>query len=484
MGNIQSHLGRRVKLASVTKSIRQIAAVIILCFVVVSLDLVYWQVFRAPELAARAGNPRAVEEQQELQRGTILDRRGVVLAKSVRSGNAYVRQYAVASLSPVIGYSSIRFGQDGLEKSFNSQLTGSTGDLGDALNALVFPQGRVGNSLTLSIDANLQQVADNALGNVSGAAIVMNAKTGEILAMVTKPYFNANNVETELPAHQNDPAGPFFNRATLGLFPPGSTFKIVTASAALATGTAKPDTQFHEPTDSFMVDGFAVHGRNLPPGMVEASLTQAFQYSCNPCFAELGLQLGWPKLQDYAERFNIGKPIPFDVPTSTSRLYDPGAQLSRVLLANTAYGQGQLAVSPLQMLLITSAIAGNGSMPQPHLVTKQSTPDGRLIAQYGGGTLGSVLDPSVAAQVKQMMVTVVDNGSGTLARIPNVQVAGKTGTAETAANQPADAWFTAFAPANDPRYVVIVVRERQGEGYDQAAPMAKTILQAALASND
>ncbi|MDE3076035.1 MAG: penicillin-binding protein 2 [Chloroflexota bacterium] len=467
-----------------TKSIRQVAAIIVLCFVVVSLDLVYWQVWRAPDLATRAGNPRAIEARQEIQRGMILDRHGAVLAKSVRSGNAFKRQYALASLSPLIGYSSVRFGQDGLEKSFNNQLEGSTGDLAAALTNSLLQQPRVGDTLTLSIDAKLQQAADQALGNVSGAAILMKPKTGEILALVTKPYFNANELDQELPRHQNDPSGPFFNRATLGLFPPGSTFKMVTASAALGSGTATPATRFQARSDTFVVDGFPIRGRNLPAGLTEASLTEAFQYSCNTCFAQLGLQLGWPKLQDYAERFNLDKPIPFDLPVRTSHLHQPGVQLSRLLLANTAYGQGQLAVTPMQMLLIGAAIANNGLLPQPHVVMKESSPAGQPVSDYGGGSLGLAVNPDVAGEVKQMMVDVVNKGSGVLARVPNVQVAGKTGTAETGDGKPPHAWFVAFAPANDPRYAVVVIREHQGEGYDQAAPMAKTILQAALASND
>jgi len=466
-----------------TRTIRHVAFLIVLAFAVVSLDLVYWQVIRAPELDQRAGNPRAAQALQDVDRGRILDRHGTVLAQSTRGANGFSRQYALADLSPLIGYSSIRFGQAGIEKSWNDQLSGSAGDLGQALTDLVLQRPRVGDTLTLSIDAKLQRAADQALGDSLGAAIVLKPRTGEILAMVTKPFFDANRLETDLPQLQNNPSAPLLERATQGLYPPGSTFKILTASALLAANVAKPDTHINQTGDTFVVDGFTVRGSNLPKGLANPTLTQALQYSCNPCFSQLGLELGWQRLQQAADAFGIGKPLAFDVPVSASQLHDPGADLTRVLLANTAYGQGQVQVTPLQMALITAAVANGGSMPQPHVVIHEATRAGQAVADFAGGSIGSPIDATVAGEVRQMMLAVVEQGSGTLAKIPNVQVAGKTGTAETGNGAP-DAWFTAFAPANDPRYLVTVIREHKGEGFDQAAPMAKTILEAALASND
>ncbi|MBV9121111.1 MAG: penicillin-binding protein 2, partial [Chloroflexi bacterium] len=287
-----------------------------------------------------------------------------------------------------------------------------------------------------------------------------------------------------LPQLQGSGTGALVNRATQGLYPPGSVFKIVTASAVLANDTAAPETRIQQRGDTFTVDGFVVRGSNLPNGLVDPTLTQAFQYSCNPCFAQLGLGLGWPKLTQQAEAFGIDKQVPFDLPVQTSRLHDANADLSRVLLANTAYGQGQLQVTPLQMALIGAVVANGGSMPRPRLVTRETTRAGQLVAEFPQGSLGTPLDGRVAGQMRQLMVTVVEQGSGALAKIPNVQVAGKTGTAETGNGQAPDAWFVAFAPADKPRYVVAVVREHAGEGYDQAAPMARTILQAALGSGD
>ena len=466
-----------------TRTIRHVAFLIVLGFAIVSLDLAYWQVIRAPELNQRAGNPRAAQAIQDVDRGRIVDRRGTVLAHSIPNGNGFIRQYALPDLSPLIGYSSVRFGQAGIEKSWNDQLSGSAGDLGQALTDLVLQRPRVGDTLTLSIDARLQQTAQQALGDAAGAAIVLKPQTGEVLAMATQPFFDANRLETDLPQLQSNAAAPLLERATQGLYPPGSTFKIVTASALLADGVATPDTRINQTGDTFVVDGFTVRGSNLPKGLANPTLTQALQYSCNPCFARLGLQLGWPRLQQAADAFNVDKPLRFDVPVATGQLHAPGADLSRVLLANTAYGQGQLQITPLEMALITAAIANGGQMPQPHVVIHEATRAGQPIADFSGGSLGSPVDGKIAGEVRQMMVDVVDQGSGVLAKIPNVQVAGKTGTAETGDGAP-HAWFTAFAPANQPRYVVTVIREHKGEGADQAAPMAKTILQAALASGD
>ena len=466
-----------------TKTIRHVAFLVVLAFAVVSADLVYWQVIRAPELAQRPGNPRAAQAQQEIDRGQIVDRHGAVLARSVRGQSGFSRQYTTPDLSPLIGYSSARFGQTGIEKSYNDQLSGSAGDLEQALTELLLERPRAGDTLTLSIDTKLQQVADQALGDAAGAAILMKPQTGEILAMASKPFFDANRLETDMPQLQNNATAPLVERASQGLYPPGSVFKLLTVSALLASGVAQPDTRINQLGDTFVVDGFTVRGSNQPRGLSNPTLTQAAQYSCNPCFAQLGLQLGWQRLEQAAEAFGIGKPIRFDVPVSTSRLHDPGAELSRVLLANTAYGQGQLAVTPLQIALITAAIANGGNTPQPHVVIRQTTRAGQGVADFGGGSLGTPIDGRVAGEVRQMMVEVVEHGSGQLARIPNVQVAGKTGTAETGSGAP-DAWFTAFAPANQPRYLVTVIREHKGEGFDQAAPMARTILESALGSND
>ncbi|MFI5266600.1 MAG: peptidoglycan D,D-transpeptidase FtsI family protein [Chloroflexota bacterium] len=465
------------------RTIKHVAFLIVLAFAIVSLDLVYWQVIRAPELDRRAGNPRAAQALQDIDRGRIVDRHGTVLAQSIRGANGFSRQYALADLSPLIGYSSVRFGQAGIEKSWNDQLSGSAGDLWQSFTDLVLERPRVGDTLTLSIDAKLQQTADQAMGDAAGAAIVMKPQTGEILAMATKPFFDANRLETDLPQLQNNPAAPLLERATQGLYPPGSVFKVLTATALLAANVATPDTRINQTGDTFVVDGFSVRGSNLPKGLANPTLTQAMQYSCNPCFAQLGLQLGWQRLRQAAEAFGIDKPIPFDVPVSTSHLHDPNADLSRVLLANTAYGQGQLQVTPLQMALITAAIANGGNMPRPRVVVHEATRAGQGISDFAGGSLGSPIDARVAGEVRQMMVTVVDQGSGSLAKIPNVRVAGKTGTAETGNGAP-HAWFTAFAPADQPRYVVTVIREHKGEGFDQAAPMAKVILEAALASGD
>jgi len=468
----------------VTRTIRHVAFLVVLGFVVVAGDLVYWQVFRAPELSSRSGNPRAAQAAQQIDRGLIVDRRGIVLAKSVPGQDGFTRQYTLGDLSPLLGYSSVRFGLSGLEAAYNSQLEGSGGDLAGDLVNLVLQRPRVGETLTLSLDANLQQLADQALGDASGAAVVLKPDSGEVLAMVSKPFFNANDLANEIPRLQNSPTGALVNRATQGLYPPGSVFKMVTASALLANGTATPDTHVQQPGDTFTVDGFVVHGSNLPRGLTDPTLTQAFQYSCNPCFAQLGLTLGWDKLTQQADAFGLDKPMPFDVPVTVSRLHDANTDLSRVLLANTAYGQGQIQVTPLQMALIGAAIANGGSMPQPHVVTRDSTRHGQTLAEFGGGSLATPIDAKVAGQMRQLMVDVVEQGSGTLAKIPGTQVAGKTGTAEIGGGEAPDAWFVAFAPADKPRYVVAVIREHKGEGYDQAAPMAKTILQAALGSND
>jgi peptidoglycan glycosyltransferase len=280
----------------------------------------------------------------------------------------------------------------------------------------------------------------------------------------------------------NNPEHPLINRVTEGLYPPGSTFKTVTLSAALDTGTLSLGSQFNgtAATGPVTIFGHTFDtGNNLPPGVTSVDLLHAFMYSDNIVFAQVGVKLGSKNFLDYAHRFGLEQQIPFDIPVSVSRVLASGETFDPVALASSAFGQGNLQVTPLQMLLIAEGVADDGSVPDPILVKQVTAPDGSRVTGDNPGTYSTVMSAVTAGDVRNAMRQVVTGGSGFNANIPGVTVAGKTGTAESGNGAP-HAWFIAFAPETNPRVAVAVIVEHGGEGAFVAAPIARTILEAAL----
>jgi peptidoglycan glycosyltransferase len=312
--------------------------------------------------------------------------------------------------------------------------------------------------------------------------------------MVSKPGFDANHISS--PVYWNalihDPLSPLINRPVNGFYPPGSTFKVATISAALDSGVVTLNSPFtgSDATGPLTVDSHTFCDNvtvscsslnNLPTGVTSVSLEQALMFSDNIVFAHVGLALGKARFLDYTRRFGLDQDTPFDIPVSISHVATPNEVFDPVELASTAFGQGGLNVTPLQMLMIAEAVANGGAVPQPVLVQKVTAPDGSTVKTGSYGTLYRPISAATARQVTSAMVQVVQAGSGFNAQIPGVLVAGKTGTAETGGNQKPHAWFVSFAPADHPRVAVVVMIEHGGEGAFVAAPLVKQILQAALA---
>jgi penicillin-binding protein A len=305
---------------------------------------------------------------------------------------------------------------------------------------------------------------------------------------VSKPSFDSNQIND--PIYWNnlihDPSSPLINRPLNGYYTPGSVFKIITLAGALDSHVASLSTVFsgEQATGPLTVDGHVYPstisnlndcgGRVIPPPI---TLEQALICSDNITFASVGLQLGTSRFLDYAHRFGIDAEIPFDLPISVSRT---GTIRDRVALADTSFGQGSLYVTPMQMLLADEAMADGGSIPQPVLVNKVTAPNGSVIKSGAAGTLFTPISSAAANDVRTAMTAVVQTGTGVLAQIPGVSIAGKTGTAETSGGGMPHAWFVCFAPAEHPRVAVVVMVEHGGEGAYVAAPLAKQILQAAL----
>ncbi|GIW13001.1 MAG: peptidoglycan glycosyltransferase [Tepidiforma sp.] len=451
-----------------------ISALAIAFLVVALAALAWWQVLDTG-LAGEDRNPRLVARFYDPARGRILDRNGNVIVETLPDGRRYLHD---ASLAHVVGYLDPRYGSQGIELVYDAVLTGRAG--GGWLDAIRYELLREqlrGDDVRLTIDPAVQAAARAALGGRKGAVVALDPATGDILALVSVPTFDPGALGSTGEALLQDPSAPLLNRATQGLYPPGSTFKTVTALAALESGTINPDTIVECPGE-IIIDGFPISCRNTPEGVGTYPFSHAFTYSVNAVFAQVGVELGWQRLESLARRLGFGREFDFPLETAPSQLMAPGAARTTVLLASTAFGQGQLLATPLQMALVAAAVANRGQVPAPRIAL-DAVRDGRPVRQLSAPSLTDVVDPAVAAEVADMMVSVVEAGLAPGAAVPGITVAGKTGTAE-AGDGTSHAWFIAFAPAERPRVAVAVVVESGGQGGAVAAPIAGQVIRAAV----
>jgi peptidoglycan glycosyltransferase len=469
----------------------------------------YWQSWAAAGLQARQDNAIQRVVQFTVARGLIWgpDRK-VVFAKNHkvrRNGQTlYFRRYPQHGLaSQTIGYSTSARAQAGLEQSMNDYLTGANTNLSNAFRRVLDKLGNStvhGNNLILTLRPGLQRLAQQQLGNRCGAVVAMNPHTGAVYALASSPTYDPNLVDQPGGYAKVlkirgacSGASALLNRTTQGLFTPGSTFKIVTAAAALDTGAFTPGSRFYDP--GYCTEyGKPVYNAGNPDQQGPESygnvdLAQGFEHSINSVFCNIGKQIGAGTILDYAKRFGFYKLPPLETPaderapsgmyTRRGKLNDNpnGADPGRL-----AFGQWTMLVTPLQMAMVASTVANGGVVPKPYVVQKIVGHDGSLVHETKPSNLGRAIKPQTAATLNQLMVSVVQGGTGMSAQIPGIQVAGKTGTAETGIPHVYTAWFVCFAPANNPQIAVAVVLEKQLNGFGGAvaAPIAKSILEAAL----
>lgn len=490
------------------RSLVRVGIVFCVAFLLLSFQLARLQVVSSASYYNKQGtaadgtlvmNLRSSLQLSKVMRGRIISADGkVIVGSQPLPGGGWERTYGDPNATYLAGYYSPQmYGLSNLEEAYNQYLIGAKGDT--AFNQWkrgVLEDTERGYDLTLTLNEGLQDKASQLLGNRAGAVIVMNAKTGAILAMASSPHEDPSKLATsssELTNAQEQQISAYWNsllkskdspllmRATQGLYVPGSIFKTITASAALETDQATPDSVYRD-EGSLDVDGNIIPGDNRPnPNRVAYSLSDAYAYSLNVVFAQVGLALGPTRLEDYAKHFGIGEKIPFDLPTAVGSLYTtPNYLTNQAALADTSFGQGQLLVSPLQMALVADAVANGGNMMTPYLVQKVSTYAGRTLQTFGPDVWQQAIASETAAQMKQMMINSVEHGWANPATIPGFVVGGKTGTAETGSGNP-HAWFIGFAGQSDPQYVVAVLVEHGGEGVDVALPIGRQMLQAALA---
>jgi peptidoglycan glycosyltransferase len=486
----------------IDRQIKRLALAFLVLFLVLLVQINYIQVYAAKRLAENPANSRLLLQEYEVQRGAILgsDKRTVLAySRSTSGALKFLRVYPKGRLyGQITGYSSVLFGRSGLEASQNEFLSGNATELlPQNLVDEILGRSKRGGTVITTIDPKLQSVAAKALGSLPGGVVALEPSTGDVLAMYANPSYDPNPLAShDAPTTRaakkrldDDPAKPLLSRAFQELFPPGSTFKLVTAAAALENGM-NPGTTFPNPPSldlpqtTHNLENFG--GEHCLGGASQLTLAQALQVSCNVVFGEVGLRLGAAKLVDQAQKFGFDQHIPFDLPLAEGSI--PAAKdFANALpaVAFSAIGQQSVGANPLQMALVAAAIANGGVEMAPKVVSEIRDPSGRVVKTIRPSEFGRPISSKTAAELTSMMVSVVDAGTGTAAQIPGVKVAGKTGTAQTSSGNP-HAWFVCFAPAQHPKIVVAVVVLNGGNlgseatGGQVAAPIAKAVLQAAL----
>ena len=481
------------------RTILHVALALALAFGTLAAAGGYWAVIKGPELTRAPFDAAVIAAARTVPRGTILDRTGLWLARNEEDANGELyRVYRTPAVSQVVGYASPRFGRAGLELAYDAELAGLAGDpLSDLLRKFgADPYDPKDLRTTLSLE--LQRAAIRELGDFSGAVVILDPRSGEVLALASTPTYDASTItdpttaDEAFAALRDDESQPLLPRATLGRYVPGSVFKIVTAIAGLGSGAISPDTTYEEQpgaeADGLVVDGFTITDGHHPETGDEAlDLLGATEVSCNIWYALTGLQTGGAAMIDYAERLGFNEPLPFDLPTAVSQVTNasgdqPGGFIDDVELANAAYGQAETFVTPLQMALVAATVANDGELMRPRLATSL---EGKTGSQtFGPDTMARVIDDADARAIRAAMVEAVEGDLGRRftagAAIPGVTTAGKSGTAELGGTGEPHSWFIGFAPAEAPRVAIAVIAEQAGRGGEVASPMAGDLMALAL----
>lgn len=478
--------------------IRRIGFVVMIMFLALMAQTTWVQYGKAGELNADSRNTRTVYHEYGRDRGPIVvEGQPIAHSERVKGPFKFQRVYEEPELyAPVTGFFSVVFQATGMESATNDVLNGSDDSLlWSRIRTLITGGEQRGGTVELTLDPEAQRAAKEALGDQRGAAVAIVPQTGEILALVSTPTFDPNllashdtrQVNLDYEELQGREDRPMMNRAIAGdQYPPGSTFKLIDLAMILESGDYDADTVVEAPT---LLDLPGTDRKIQNPGGAacgndeKATLAHALTVSCNTPFANLAMEFGTDALREQAEAFGFGRDLSIPLRTTPSRFGDPQDDAQ---LAMSAIGQFDVRTTPLQMAMVSAAVANDGVLMTPYLVATQRGSDLRVTYSATPEEFSRPISPSTAATMTTMMTNVVDEGTGWPAQIPGVKVAGKTGTAQTGTEDAQHAWFTSFAPADDPQVAVAVVVENGGSlgseatGAKVAAPIAKAIMEAVI----
>jgi peptidoglycan glycosyltransferase len=480
--------------------IRRVMTAALVLFALLFLNVNYLQVVNAEKLRKNPRNNRLLLDEYGRPRGDIIAGRSTLVeSNKTKDRLQYLRVYAggregiAAAVAPVTGSYSLVFGATGIERAYDDTLSGSDDRFFvRRVSDLLTGQEPQGGSVLLTIDPDLQLLAAQQLGNRRGAVVALDPRTGAVLALVSSPSYDPNDLSSHDPAkirdayrkYSADKDRPLLDRAAEEVYPPGSTFKVLTAAAALESGYT-PETLVDCSSSITLPLTQGVKLRNFSGESCPAkvTLTQALQHSYNTAFAGVGLKVGGTKLQDVAERFGFNARPDFSL-RSVASAFPEGINAPQS--AQSAIGQYDVRATPLQMAQVAAAVANRGVLMRPYVVSQLLRPDLSVLDKTSPQVQGRPISGATAAALTQMMIAVVQGGTGTRAQIPGVTVAGKTGTAQNAG--PAHAWFIGFAPADNPTIAIAVLVENGGGGGDNAtggrvaAPIAQAVMAARLRS--
>ena len=483
----------------ISSSIVRLAGLLLLGFLFVALGTFYWGFMRSEELSARPDNLRRIGFDRRIARGRILDRSGRSLAETVaeaggdaedgREAGARMRVYPYPSAAPVVGFQTWRYGAGGntrvtygvggAEAAYDVALRG---DLGLSMRSLiaskVLHRPQTGHDVSLTLDAELQAFAAEQLGAREGAVVVIDVESGAVRALVSLPTFDPAVLDQGGSA-ADDPALPLFNRATQGLYSPGSTWKAVTLAAALDAGQIRLDDVVDDGETTEYFSGFGVSCNNNPEGTNRFDIAHAFGWSCNVTFARMGKSLGAATFSEYGRRFGLEAAPPFAIPVAEASL-SADDLFGETELVSAAFGQGEILVTPLHMALIAAGVAGDGDLPVPYLLEEVKGVRWNAIADERGHWKKGVPARTAAKVREAMVVSARDGWARSAARGVNTSLGGKTGTAQLDGLQAPHAWFIGFAPAESPRVAIAVLVVNGGQGGDVAAPIAGRVLDKAM----
>jgi penicillin-binding protein A len=488
----------------VNKQISQVGVAALILIAALIVGTTYWQTWANAGLADRQDNAIRLVAQFSVKRGKIYASDGTLLAtnvvKKVGGQTLYFRRYPTGPIfSDVVGYSTQSRNQTGLERSYNDYLTGSNANLDTVFHATLDRlKGSTvkGNNVYLTLRPGAQALALRELRGKCGAVVAMNPSTGAVYVLASSPPYNPNLIENhyQQALRSGGKCGALLNRGTAGKYQPGSSFKVVTATAALNSGRFTPSSTFYDP--GYCVE-YGKQVRNAgnpeaPETFGNVTLATGLQHSINSVFCNIGKAIGAGLIIDYMKRYGFYKLPPLETPENEraasglydrhGRLFDPRHPETQVDPGRLAFGQERLQVTPLQMAMVAATVANNGLQMKPYLVQRVVSPQGKTIVRTKPQKLARVMGSNIAQEINTMMQSVVTGGTGTAAQIPGIAVAGKTGTAETGVGDIYTAWFIAFAPADHPKVAIAVVVENQpgGFGGKVSAPIAKDVMEALL----
>lgn len=467
----------------ISKNIKKVLVVFLVCFIGLISYITYFQVFKAEEISASPYNRRLQAKRNSILRGTIYDRNMKPLTKSKKVSTLnQERTYVYGEIfANVLGYVSPKYGMTGLERTYDSTLIGAeTMELSKFFDSITEKTDKVGYSIRTTLDYEIQKKAYELIGDNKGSVVALDPRTGEVIAMVSKPSYNPNKLEEQWKSINSDKDNPLYNRATYGLYPPGSTFKVITAVSALENIQGVAQKNFKD--EGVLVFNSRESLKNYNGEVLgNIDFSEAFAESSNVVFGGLGLELGNDKLRETAENFYFNKSLAIDDFSIKKGRFPTLKRNEKGNIAQSAIGQGEVLVSPMQMALVTSTIANNGVMMKPILVKDVLNSKGERIQKTKTSVLGQVTSSENSDILKNLMKKVVEEGTGRNASINGVSVCGKTGTADNeSGNKEPHSWFVGFAPYENPQIAVAVIVENGGVGGGKAAEIAREVMKLGL----